>query len=117
MFNYNQRRQQCHNLNVNQPFEIEAFYPEVYKELYPFVVQAVDEFMKSGSALTPETLNSIIDNIILNSGLWDEDADAEAGTLSRPMRPRPCNRCRRRHHNRNSLRDILRILFLRDIVR
>lgn len=104
--------------NVRQPFDVEPLFPEVYKELYPFVVDAANIFIRSGRTLTRETLKITVDEIIKQTGLWDEDEDMgmdmDVNTSAVYTNQR---RFMRRHHNRNTLRDVLEILLLREFFR
>jgi hypothetical protein len=106
------------NFNNRPLHNQDDLYPEVYKELQPFVNRAANDFLRSGASLTPEMLNSITDNIIRTAGMWDEDDDSNSGgAVAVSARPYFGNRRRCPHHNRNSLRDVLRIMFLRDLLR
>lgn len=91
--------------------ELESMFPDVYKELYPFVLEAVNDLTRRDYSVTPEMITAMVDNIIKASGLWDEDSDpVQSANMPQFRRPR------RRHHNRNSLRDVLRILLLRELI-
>lgn len=101
--------------------QMDNMYPEIYQELYPMVAQAVDDMMRRGYTPTPDMIASIVDQIIKRSGMWDEDDDmddsmeaipAQLGFGGQSFRR---GRGRRRHHNRNTLRDIVRILLLREL--
>ena len=106
----------------SQMENMESLYPEIYQELYPAVLSAVNSLLQAGYTLTPELISSVVDNIIRNSGLWYEDEDNEYSDMESETIPTqvgfgrsPYRRNRRKHHNRNSLRDIIRILLLREL--
>ena len=109
------------NMQGNMTFgQLENMYPDIYKEIYPIVAQAVDEMIRRGFTPTPDIISSITDQIIKQSGMWDEDDDMDPNEtvpvqfgFGRP----PMRRGRRRHHNRNTLRDVVRILLLRELTR
>lgn len=94
-------------------------YPEIYHEIYPMITDAVERLMAAGYEPTPEMINSMVDAIIKNSGMWYEDDDEESMVEAIPVQfgsnRNPYRRRRRGHHNRNSLRDIVRILLLREL--
>lgn len=98
---------------------MENEYPEIYQEVYPLIADAVDRLTSAGYEPTPEMINSMVDAIIKNSGMWYEDDDDDPMTDAMPVQfgfgGTPYRRRRRRHHNRNSLRDIVRILLLREL--
>lgn len=98
---------------------MENEYPEIYHELYPMITDAVEKMMAAGYEPTSETINSMVDTIIKNSGMWYEDDDDDTMTEAIPVQVgfnnNPYRRRRRRHHNRGSLRDIVRILLLREL--
>lgn len=102
--------------------ELEGLYPEIYREVYPLVVDAVSKMMADGYTPTPDTISAIVDNIIRNSGLWYEDEDDDRLGMNSEMAVQfgfgrmPFQRRRRRHHNRDTLRDIIRILLLRELL-
>lgn len=146
------------NSNFNIP-DLENLYPEIYKELYPLVVSGVREMMRAGR-ITIESIERVTDDIIIKSGLWDEDGDNLIGfnpwlgnaetavdnaeifndaefvmarpqpqrpPQNRPPQNRPPQRPPQRPsrpgicvgrgcHNRNTLRDLLKILILREII-
>jgi len=116
MENYYNNANQDQIANEN----LENMYPEVYMQIHPFVVNAADDMRRSGRPITREMLDSAVDNIIRMSGMWDEDGELDEAVyddqaVGRPGRPgrRPFRRRRPMHHNRNTLRDIARILLLR----
>ena len=98
---------------------MDSEYPEIYYELYPLVVDAVDKLTAAGAAPSPDMIDSLVDAIIQNSGMWYEDDDdnnmIEAVPAQFSFGGSPYRRRRRRHHNRNTLRDIVRILLLREL--
>ncbi len=98
---------------------MENEYPEIYHEIYPMITDAVERLNASGYQPTPDIINSTVDAIIKNSGMWYEDDDNETVAEAAPVQfgfgGNPYQRRRRRHHNRNSLRDIVRILLLREL--
>lgn len=105
-----------------QTNELDNLYPEIYREIYPLVADAVDKMIAGGYNPTPDAVSAIVDNIIKNSGLWYEDeddsrfdADAEVVPAQFGFGRMPFRRRRRRHHNRDTLRDIIRILLLREL--
>jgi len=109
-------------LSPAQMDELDNLYPEIYRELYPLVADAVDKMIAGGYNPTPDAIGTIVDNIIKNSGLWYEDEDGERLDMSPEVVPvqfgfgrMPFRRRRRRHHNRDTLRDIIRILLLREL--
>ena len=106
-------------LSPAQMDELDNLYPEIYRELYPLVADAVDKMIAGGYNPTPDAIGTIVDNIIKNSGMWDEDEDIDQNIQAMPVQfgfgRQPFRRRRRRHHNRNTLRDIIRILLLREL--
>lgn len=102
-------------LSVDQ---MENEYPEIYFGIYPQITDTVDKLMASGYNPTSEMINSLVDAIIKNSGMWYEDDDndnmPEAIPVQMGFGGNPFRR-RRKHHNRNTLRDITRILLLREL--
>lgn len=99
--------------------QMSNLYPEIFHDINPLVVQAADEMISSGITLTPELLDAVVDNIIKNSGMWFEDDEDDRGIEVVPVqfgfgRP-PYRRRRRRYHNRNTLRDLVRILLLQQL--
>lgn len=104
-------------MNMQNSNHLENMYPEVYNDLFPLVAQAADEIASSGQTPTENMINSYVDNMIMMSGMWDEDEPIEAMPVQAGFGSQPFRReRRRRHHNRNSLRDILRILLLRELL-
>lgn len=131
--------------NYNNQYipELEELYPEIYQELYPFIIDGINELRRRGEGITPESINRMVDDIIIRSGLWDEDEAALSNNfddqfneaefvMARPGANRPNNRppnrpnnrpnhrpgCPRRGcHNRNSLRDLIKILTIRELIR
>lgn len=103
--------------------DMDHLYPEIYREVFPLVVDAVEKMLNEGYTPTPDSIGAIVDNIIRNSGLWYEDEDdnqrgydGEAIPVQLGFgRSMPFQRRRRGHHNRNTLRDIIRILLLREL--
>lgn len=102
--------------------EPENLYPEIYREVYPLVADAADKLIAEGYYPTPGAIGTIVDNIIKNSGLWYEDEDHNRFDMEPEVVPvqfgfgrMPFRRRRRRHHNRDTLRDIIRILLLREL--
>lgn len=102
-------------MNPPQNFksEMEKMYPDIYITIYPLVIRAAEDMMNSGMPFTESRLNSVIDNVIRSSGMWDEDDDRQ------PMGVVPASapfiRRGRGHHNRNTMRDLVRILLLREL--
>lgn len=101
---------------------LDNLYPEIYREVYPLVADAVDKMIARGYNPTPDDISALVDNIIKNSGLWYEDEDSDRFDLNPEVVPvqfgfgrSPFRRRRRRHHNRDTLRDIIRILLLREL--
>jgi hypothetical protein len=105
-----------------QADELESLYPEIYWDVYPLIADVADKMVAGNYNPTPNAMNTIVDNIIKNGGLWYEDDDddhygmnAEAVPVQFGFGGLPFIRRRRRHHTRNSLRDIVRILLLREL--
>lgn len=103
--------------------EMESLYPEIYREVYPLVSDVADKMIAGGYNPTPDAISAIVDNIIKNSGLWYEDEDDERFGMEPEVVPvqfgfgrMPLRRRRRRHHNRDTLRDVIRILLLRELL-
>lgn len=97
-------------------------YPEIYHDVYPLIADAVNRLVAAGITPTPETISMVVDNIIRNSGMWYEDEDddymdqnLEAVPAQYGFGNSPYRRRRRRYHNRNTLRDIVRILLLNEL--
>lgn len=100
----------------------EELYPEIYYDIYPQIIDAVNKMEAAGQTPTPEMIGSLVDSIIKSSGMWFEDEDDvvyDVSTATFAAQPRfggnSYLRRNRRHHSRNSLRDIVRILLLREI--
>lgn len=97
---------------------LENEYPEIYYEIYPLISEAAGKIVSSGYAPTNEMIGSMVDSIIKSSGMWYEDDDddmEEAIPVQFGFGSSPYRRSRRRHHSRNTLRDIVRILLLREL--
>ncbi len=101
---------------------MENEYPEIYYEIYPLVVKATDSIVNNGSMPTTERISFLVDVIIKNSGLWYEDDDDDVENNMEEAIPvqfgfgrNQYRRRRRKHHNRNTLRDITRILLIREL--
>lgn len=119
---YGQSSMYSDNPAYMQADNLESLYPSIYHELYPVVADAADKMINAGYAPTPDTISALVDNVIKNSGLWYEDDDEDGFEMNQEAIPvqtgfgqRPYSRRRRRHHNRNTLRDIVRILLLREL--
>ena len=104
------------------PADPDGLYPEIYREIYPVITDAVNRMIAAGYTPSPDAIAGIVDNIIRNSGLWNEDednddfdSDIEAIPVRFGFGRMPYRRRRRRYHNRSTLRDIVRILFLREM--
>lgn len=101
--------------------DMENLYPDIYKDLYPVVLAAVNSLIAAGYTITPDAIDDIVDNIIRNSGLWYEDEDdgedmePETMPVQLGFGRMPYRRRRRRYHNRGTLRDLVRILLLREL--
>lgn len=100
------------------PMPQDNLYPEIYNNLYPMVVEAAQDFRRRGFHPTSQMIDETVDNIIRNSGMWDEDEDDMVETFADAVpvqfsfdRRMP----RRRFHNRHTLRDLARILLLREL--
>lgn len=109
-------------LAPEQASELESMYPEIYWDVFPLIADVADKMVAGGYNPTPNAMNTIVDNIIKNGGLWYEDEDDDRFGMNSEAVPvqfgfggMPFMRRRRRHHNRNSLRDIVRILLLREL--
>ena len=95
-------------------------YPEIYHDVYPLILEAANKLMAGGYTVTHDMIDSLVDTIIKNSGMWYEDDEdnsmmSDAIPVQLGFGRTPLQRHRRRHHNRNTLRDIVRILFLREL--
>ena len=105
--------------NNNQGLTAETLadmFPEVYNRLHPLVASAADEMRRDRRPLTSNMLDDAVDDVVRRSGMWDEDDPAEAYPVQAGFGRRPIGRIGRGHHNRNTLRDIARILFLRELL-
>lgn len=100
--------------------QMENEYPEIYYDVYPMVADAANRLIASGYRPTTEMINALVDTIIKNSGLWYEDDDDDMMPEAIPVQSgfgrNPFHSRRRRHHNRNTIRDIIRILLLRELL-
>jgi len=108
------------SLAAAQSDELESMYPEIYWDVYPLVAEVADKMIAANYKPNPNTMNMIVDNIIKNGGLWYEDDDEDQFGEAIPVQfgfgGLPFARRRRRYHNRNTLRDIIRILLLRELL-
>lgn len=110
------------SLAAAQSDELDNLYPEIYWEVYPLVSEVADKMIAANYRPNPNTMGIIVDNIIKNGGLWYEDDDddqfssPEAIPVQFGFGGLPFMRRRRRYHNRNTLRDIIRILLLRELL-
>jgi len=108
-------------LATTQSDELESMYPEIYWDVYPLVAEVADKMAAANYKPNPNTMNMIVDNIIKNGGLWyeDDDEDQFGGSEVIPVQlgfgGAPFRRRRRGYHNRNTLRDLIRILLLREL--
>lgn len=101
--------------------QLNNLYPEIYNDIYPLVVQTANEIISNRYILSDDTMNTLVDNIIKMSGMWDEDEETaysfdEAAPVQFGFGRQPFRGGRRRH-NRFTLRDLIRILLLREIIR
>ncbi len=101
--------------------EMIALYPEIYKEIYPLVAAIAQKMAEEGFMPTEENIGNIVDNIIKNSGLWFEDEDGAPEDIAvMPVQysfgKRPYRRHRRGYHNRNTLRDIVKIILFNELI-
>ena len=116
------------NQNAMQPDpamqeQMSSLYPEIYHDINPLIIQAADQISSSGTMPSPEMIDAVVDNIIKNSGMWFEDDDDDDGfdrnievvPVQFGFGRSPYRRRRRRYHNRNTLRDIVRILLLQQL--
>ena len=97
---------------------LENMYPEIYRHIHPMLVKAADDIRQGGYPLSDTVINTSVDNVIKMSGLWHEDDDLDPGydaaiPVSAGFGRR---RFRRGFHNRNTLRDLGRILLLRELL-
>jgi len=122
------------NVGRSTPEQMYQMYPEVYRTLDPIVKSAADDIVVNGYIVTDELVASYVNSIIWESGMWDEDGgdaavpaqmsfnrpgynnpDPDSGF--RPSHRRPHRPSRRPpHHNRNTLRDLARILLLGELL-
>ena len=80
------------------------------------VNRVADDIRRGGFIVTNDLLDSSVDNIIKMSGMWDEDGDLDRMQTQQFGR-RPYRRGKRGFHNRNTLRDLTRILLIRELIR
>lgn len=102
------------NNNYSGRVILEDLFPEIYIMVYPHVREAVNEMTRRNLSPTPERINQVIDDIIRTCGMWDEDDMPNLAAQQQPFHP--SNRNRRGHHNRNTLRDVIRIVLLRELL-
>ena len=114
------------NQNQVSRENLEAMYPEVFRQINPIAIRIAGDIRRSGNQLTEEMLDNYVDRAIQLSGMWDEDdgfdpiySDSTSDSSVRPVMARHMSqrrsRSRRGHHNRNTLRDVTRLLILREL--
>ena len=114
-----------YNTYANQ--NMENMYPEIYKHIYPIITATADDIRRNGHRITHEMLGNSVDHIIKLSGMWDEDGAIDEplyddalpvsgrGHGGRNFHRGVRVRGRRGPHNRNTLRDLVNILLLREL--
>ena len=101
---------------TNQP-NLEDLYPEIYINLHPHVLESINEMRQKGWGPTRDRINFMVDDVVMRSGMWDED-EMDDPPLDPPHSGHHSHRRRRRgYHNRNTLRDLSRILILKELLR
>lgn len=106
---------------------LEDMYPEVYHAVYPMIRQKA--LQVRGQNINTQMLDSMVNDIMWNSGLMDEewsDAMMETGMdmedavptaeFGFDRRRRPPFRQPMRRHRRFFANDLVRILFLRELL-
>ncbi len=101
----------------------DSYYPEIYQILYPKVSEAIEEAQQAGIALTPDTIDTVIEQILQdldfadeepNAPVYSEDATPVFNGYGYGRHGRGRGR-RYPYYDRRPARDLLRILFLRDL--
>jgi len=109
------------NMSMNtQDEDIERLYPEVYRVVYPMVCSSCDRIQFPGTTITDEMVTKMTDdiydrvesdgriNIEVNVTTEVRESDNNRQTSSESRQRRPRNRF---------LRDLIRILLLRELFR
>lgn len=92
---------------MNSMQNMERMYPDVYNRMYPFVLMEANRFPLD-MELTDDMLNNMSDEIIRKSGLEAKDEmEKDATTVQQGFG--------RHRGNREPVRDIARILLLREL--
>lgn len=103
-----------YNNMSNNMNSIESMYPEIYNKIYPMIIKTCDSirYTNMGSNIISKSmLNDLTDNIYFN--LEDEDRSAENQMESDD----DSSTCECRDRRPNTLRDLIRILLIRELLR
>lgn len=109
MYNANQYVQNSNN-------QLENYYPEIYRIIYPMINTACKNNTR---VIDQETINSMVDEIYFAVEVEDEeilDRDVKEGSSKSIKESTGENRQVRRIRNR-TLHDLIRILLIRELIR
>jgi len=102
---------------------LEEMYPDVYTELIPLIQSMMDRF-PDNMPMNEHMLNTMVEEIVDRLGpdaeetdeMLTDDMGLSASVMAIPGFNNRRRRRSRRHHNRDTLRDLTRILLLRDLI-
>ena len=95
---------------------VEKMYPEMYHMVYPMVVKKCE---KINMPITEDLINQLTDEVYLAIEVTETEKKVEMKTDMQMNKRTPINEVKQndtRHHKNNHLRDLIRILFLRQLI-
>ena len=98
---------------MNDMADIENMYPDIYRKVYPMVCRACDTNTKP---LTEDTIEEIVNNIVVNIEGNNEQVNVKMELKNGDVR-NPNAKQETRQSSNNFLRDLVKILLIRELVR
>lgn len=101
---------------MNDMTDIENMYPDIYRKVYPMVCRACDTNTKP---LTEDTIEEMVNSIVLNIEGNNEQVNVKMELKNGDVRnPNAKQELREtRQPSNNFLRDLIRILLIRELIR
>lgn len=98
--------------------EREEWYPEIYRIVYPMVCKTCDDI--GNRDITEQLIDEMTNNIYINLEVEEKEDEAPKqelrnGDVRNPRAKEPERETRQRRPNNPALRDLIRILILREI--
>lgn len=93
------------NNTIKENLELEKYYPEIYKKIYPMIKKVCTEMKEN---LTKENLEKIAEEIYLS---FENEENRNATSKARPE-----SREENRSKNTLTLKDLIKILIIREIL-